>query len=146
MDTAAWITRKDLAMDTAAMARTPCDRRRAKRFRVWGKAVAVVRPYLIHGNPVGPINDISLGGLSFSYFASDETTQELPELDVCLQDEGFCLCKIPFETVSDFAVAELRGFRPIGLRRRGVQFGDLSEEQMSQLKYFMEKYARLSAG
>ena len=146
MDTAACIAQKDLAMDTAARTRRPSDRRRGKRFRVWGKAVAVVRPYLIHGNPVGPINDISLGGLSFSYVVSNETTRELPELDVCLQDDGFYLCKIPFETVSDFEVKEPAGFRPMGLRRRSVQFGDLSEEQMSQLEYFMEKYARLSAG
>jgi hypothetical protein len=128
-------------MDTAAMTGRPTDRRKNKRFRVRGMALAVVRPYLIHRNPVGAINDISLKGLSFSYVVNAETTRELPELDVCLQDNGFYVCKIPFETVSDFEVKEPCAFRPMGLRRRGVQFGDLSEKQVSQLEYFIENYA-----
>ena len=128
-------------MDTAAMTKKSTDRRRNKRFRVRGMALAVVRPYLIHRNPVGTINDISLRGLSFSYIVDAETTRELPELDVCLQNDGFYVCKIPFKTVSDFEVKEPGTFRSMGLRRRGVQFGDLSEKQRSQLEYFIENYA-----
>ena len=53
-------------------------RRKDKRFRVKDGALAAVRPYLVDRNPIGSIVDISMSGLSFTYFANNEMAQELP--------------------------------------------------------------------
>jgi hypothetical protein len=142
-----------------AMTKEGTDRRKDKRFRAQEGPVAAVRPYLFDHNPIGKIIDVSLSGLSFSYFATSQKANELSELqqqahfpvpiywdsrelqlDVCVKNTGFYLGKIPSKTISDFEVGEKDALGPTAVRRRGVQFGDLTQKQISQLQDFIQKY------
>jgi hypothetical protein len=123
------------------MSKEDNDRRKAKRFKVQEGALAALRPYLASHNPIGTIIDVSERGLSFSYVATGQRANELSALDVCCKNDGFYLGKIPFKTVSDFEVREPDALGSVGLRRRGVKFGNLTKKQTSQLRDFIHRYA-----
>jgi hypothetical protein len=129
-----------LATGAQGMSKEDNDRRKAKRFKVQEGALAALKPYLACHNPIGTIIDVSERGLSFSCVATGQKANELSELDVCLKNDGFYLGKIPFKTVSDFDVHEPDALGFVGLRRRCVKFGDLTQKQTSQLEDFIQKY------
>jgi c-di-GMP-binding flagellar brake protein YcgR len=85
----------------------------------------------------GRINDISLGGLCFSYVEGEEWYHESSELDILFGDDDFYLDKIPFETVSDTIIENESPYSQIIMRRCGVKFGKMSSEQLEQLKHFI---------
>jgi hypothetical protein len=132
---------KGLGMNAMAARENVTERRKDKRFRVKEGALAAVRPYLVDRNPIGSIVDISMSGLSFTYFTNGEMAHELPELDLCFKDDGFYLGKIPFRIVSDFGIDGPGSLSPNCMRRRGVKFGDLTERQSSLLESFIQTYA-----
>jgi hypothetical protein len=88
---------------------------------------------------MGDIIDIGSGGLSFRYTAEKEQSIRSSELDILLTDGSFYLNKVPLKTVSD---VELEGDPTSGLstRRCCVQFGDLTNDQKSDLRYFIRSY------
>jgi len=96
-------------------------------------------------SPPGQIVDVSRGGLAFHYVAGEEKEEEGPngsfELVILLADNNFHIDKVPFETISDFEIANKVPFSSITMRRRGVQFGKLTDKQISQLDYFIRNYA-----
>jgi hypothetical protein len=59
-------------------------------------------------------------------------------LHIFLKDISFCLLRIPIETVSDFEIAPEDSSGSV--RRRSVEFGDLSQTQMDDLDHFIEKH------
>ena len=126
-------------MATETATKEVIDRRKNQRFRAKAGAFAAVRPYLIDQNPIGPIADVSDGGLSFSYHANGEISHESSELDLCSKNDGIYVGRIPVKTISDLEINEQDALGPTGERRRGVQFGPLSEEQLYQLRYFIQK-------
>lgn len=85
----------------------------------------------------GRINDISLGGLCFSYVEGEEWYHESSELDILFGDDDFYLDKIPFETVSDTVIENESPYSQIIMRRCGVKFGQMTPEQLEQLKHFI---------
>lgn len=89
---------------------------------------------------LGQIVDISLRGLSFSYFAGKGRLGDVARLDIGLSNGGFYLGSIPVKTVSDIELAKSPSI-PIAIRRRGVQFKRLTEDQSSQLQQFLRSYA-----
>ena len=101
--------------------------------------MAVVRPFSLK-NPRGQIVDISKNGLAFCYTVEEESLDSSLELDICFADYGFCLRGAPFKIISDFRInnGNPPGAKPIN--RRGVQFDELTERQLSQLKYFIENH------
>ena len=54
---------------------------------------------------------------------------------------SFRLDKIPFESISDFETANEDSLSSITTRRSGVQFGQLTHYQISQLEYFVQNCA-----
>lgn len=76
--------------------------------------------------------DISQGGLAFRYLGDQELAMIPAEVDI-LQDERFALTKIPVHPVSDCAISF--GFIP--MRRRSVQFGELTPWQKAELSHFI---------
>ena len=115
------------------------ERRHDTRFKVNPGAYTVFSPKSIIP---GRINDISMGGLSFSYVEGEEWYHESKELDILFGENDFYLDKIPFETVSDTIIEKESPFSQITMRRCGVRFGKLTAEQQVQLKNFI----RLSTG
>jgi hypothetical protein len=113
------------------------ERRKYKRFRVPKNAYVLLRP---NGTEVGKIIDISPEGLSFDYAGSEQLSSELSELDILITDNGFRLNNLPYKAVSSIETYE----SPLGSvskKRCGVQFGGLTQSQISQLKHFIERYA-----
>jgi len=113
------------------------DRRQHDRFKVRDGAFAA----LCHGfTALGQIIDISRGGLSFRYVASEARTNGSAQLSILMTDGSFCFEKVPFKTVWDSAMPREFSFGAITLRHCGVQFGDLSHSQRVDLEYFIRSY------
>jgi hypothetical protein len=121
------------------------ERRHHKRFQVHGGAFAVLRPRSgILGQVidiVGEIVDISQGGLMFRYIAGENRSHKPFELDIVLAGDDFRLDKIPFSAASDRQMAGEWSLSPTTMRRQGVQFGVLTDDQKAQLRYFIQNYA-----
>ena len=82
--------------------------------------------------------DISRGGLAFRYIAQEEELNRSSDLDIRTRDTGFSLEKLPFKDISDSAITNEQS--QFNLRRRSIQFGELTPYQASQLKYFIRSY------
>jgi len=111
------------------------ERRRSTRFKVKAGAYTVFSPKSIIP---GRINDISADGLSFSYVEGEEWYHNSSELDILFGENDFYLDKIPFETVSDTVIENESPSSQIIMRRCGVKFGQLTEEQRIQLNMFIQ--------
>jgi hypothetical protein len=112
------------------------ERRRHRRFRV---PVGVFVSFRPDNSRLGEIIDISLNGLSFRYLASGGPANGSNRLNIFLTERGFCLDDLPFETVSDVGTYEIP-FTPVTMRRSGVQFEELTEDQISGLEYFIQHF------
>jgi len=112
------------------------ERRKHKRFRVKDGTFAVLgRRY----GKIGHIIDMSMSGLAFSYIAGEEQGDRSYELSILLAEDSFHLTRIPFKTVWDTEAKEVP-FSTLAMRRCGVELGDLTERQISQMEYFVEKH------
>jgi hypothetical protein len=89
---------------------------------------------------VGPVIDISRGGLSFRYVDGKETTNE-SYLHIFLTEANFYLEKLPIKTILDFKIPDKSASSSNTMRRCGLQFEDLTHDQASQLKFFVENYS-----
>ena len=113
------------------------ERRKHRRFRVHhGTYVALGPP---HGT-VGPMIDISAGGLSFRYVGQEEQTDG-SYVNVFLTEANFYLEKLPIRTVLDVEITDESTFRPLKMRRCGLRFEGLTKDQASQLQFFIENYS-----
>ncbi|GAF84841.1 unnamed protein product [marine sediment metagenome] len=111
------------------------EQRKHNRIRVKSNAFVGVGP---HFNQVGPLTDISKGGLSFCYTARKKQPNGL-SLDIFLTDGDFYLSYVPFKAVFDSEVPNnTAGYAP--MRRCRVQFGDLTENQLSRLEHIIQKH------
>ena len=129
-------------MDNVTKRKKIVERRKHKRFQVQDGAFAVLTPHFYNW---GQIIDISRGGLAFRY-----TGKELPpniscDLGISLANIGFYLGKLPFETISDFKTANEVAYSFTTTRRCGVEFGELTLNQVSELEYFTQKYTTREA-
>ena len=113
------------------------ERRLSLRHRAKQGAFAVLPIDL----KMGPIEDISEEGLSFSYVPLGDTEHPGAELDIFFADDLFHLKNIPVETVSDCRIQENRPFSYLERRRRCLKFKTLSDYQKLQLRYFIRKYS-----
>jgi hypothetical protein len=126
-----------------AMEESISERRKHKRFRppkssfVW---------LATDDSTVGQLIDMSIGGLGVRYIG-DEFPNE-SQLDIFSVEYNFHVRQVPFKTVSNSVIYDktlLRtddGVHPSArtMRRSGVQFGELTDEQMSQVEYFIQNY------
>lgn len=115
--------------------------RRYVRFQVPAySAYAAFRPHWLRSSIMGNIVDISLGGLAFRYIPSPKASNRLSHIDILLTDGSFCLNKVPVQTISDFEIDSETSV-DLETRRCSVQFGDLTDNQKSDLRYFIQTYA-----
>jgi hypothetical protein len=112
------------------------ERREHKRFRVpIGSFVWVG----LDGTILGQIIDVSMGGLAFHYIGKESSNGS--HLDMFLTEHDLSLHEVPFITVSKvLGRIIVKGAQPrsIAIRRCGVQFGDLTQSQTSQLEYLIQ--------
>ena len=119
----------------------PAERRKYKRFHVQNGAHAVLGTH--YAELLGQIIDISRGGVSFRYVAGEKPSSGSFELDISLAN--FYLRKVPFKNISDFQIANEFFLGSIPIRRRGVQFGELTPNRISQLEYFIQRHTTREA-
>lgn len=111
------------------------ERRKHKRFKASDRAFVIHGPYFTNRSQ---IVDISKGGLAFRYIGGERLSGSF-NLDILFAENSFYLGKIPVKTVSD-KKADQGPFDSISMRRHGVQFGELTSHQMSQLGYFISNH------
>jgi hypothetical protein len=113
------------------------ERRKNQRFRAAYGAYAVLGP---ESSKLGQIKDISMGGLAFKYLADEARSNGTDELDIIIRQNSFCIKSIPIQTVSDFELARENAFSTVRLRQQGVQFGELTSYQTSQLEFILKHH------
>ena len=129
-------------MDNLANRKRLVDRRKHKRLQAQHGAFVLLSP----GSAIlGHIVEIGMGGLAFLYITSEKSPKGSSELEVLLAEQlvadySFYFDKVPFKTISDFAIPNELSLGSITIRRRGVQFGELTHNQTSALKYFIQNH------
>ncbi len=111
------------------------ERRTHTRFRVKEGAFAALSP---DSSIMGQIENISRGGLCFRYIVHEEQADELEATHIFVGMEGFYLEKMPYQTVDDVEIESGASLKLINMRRRRIQFMDLTTGQSAQLNYFLD--------
>jgi hypothetical protein len=111
--------------------RSVSERRRHLRFRLACSGYTLLRNHL---SRVGEIVDVSQGGLAFKYMEDEALCSGAFELDVYVKEYGFLWAGIPHKTVSDIEMERDIPYSSIRMRRRGVVFLDLSQDDRDKLK------------
>ena len=112
------------------------ERRKEKRYPVQ-KGVLVAPS--TQARKLWQVLDIGKGGLAFRYVSNDDELKTSSELDIVTGDTRFLLEQIPFRSISDFEMSD----EPVSshkVRRRGVQFGALTDTQVRQLDYLIRSH------
>ena len=112
------------------------ERRRNKRYKAVEGAYAAISP---NSHKLGQIIDISMGGLSFKYIdTSGEAGQALPsEEAIFLSSMGYYVGDLPFKTVADYEITNAPSFSSMKVRKRHLQFTDLTFKQLFDLDYYL---------
>ncbi|MCF6246990.1 MAG: PilZ domain-containing protein [Desulfobacula sp.] len=113
------------------------ERRKNKRYKAVEGAYAAISP---NSHKLGQIIDISMGGLSFKYIDTSNEEKEsnaTPEESIFLSSMGYYVGDLPFNIVSDYEVTNAPSFSSMKVRKRHVQFNDLSFKQLFDLDYYL---------
>ncbi len=91
----------------------------------------------------GQIINISQGGLAFRFLTNKELAQEsLFRIGILNSGSGFFLENIPCKTITSIDSAPIHPTGSTIVRRNGVMFTDLSQEQIHKLENFLADNAK----
>jgi hypothetical protein len=110
------------------------ERRKFRRLKTAENTFALLRGQV---SKLGRVIDISNGGLAFRYVSIGERLKGSFEVDLVSPRDDFRLKGFPVKVVSNFKRHSRTPSGRIRLRRVGVQFGELTHDQISQLQHFM---------
>ncbi|THB80811.1 MAG: PilZ domain-containing protein [Desulfobacteraceae bacterium] len=115
------------------------ERRKSKRYKANEGAYAAISPY---SYMLGQIIDISMGGLAFKYIdtgSDDPSEQDTRSLDetIFLSSMGYYVGDLPFQTIADYELTDKPSFSSMKVRKRHIQFKDLSFKQLFDLDYYL---------
>ena len=116
------------------------ERRKYARFLALDTAFAALRSGF---KKVGRVKDISIGGMAFSYIsASSEaiSDSQRSQVDIFLTGNGFHLPNVPCKIVYDIPNSLNDNGFLTNMSRVGLNFGELTENQLEQLSYFIKHY------
>jgi hypothetical protein len=115
------------------------ERRKNRRYKAVEGAYAAVSP---NSHKLGQIIDLSMGGLSFKYIdtSTEDTNNKGIHSDetIFLSSMGYYVGDLPFKTISDYEVTNAPSFSSMKVRKRHVQFTDLSFKQLFDLDYYLK--------
>lgn len=98
---------------------------------------------------IGKVKDISIGGLSFEHIYDEDLNLEPLKREVFLWANAFSLSKIACRVVYDIPMGTPPEYESLPIhfitRRCGVQFETLSEDQRTQLDFFLKTYTKRTA-
>jgi hypothetical protein len=110
--------------------KNPFDSRKCERYQVKDGVIALDSVY-------GELIDISFGGLSFRYNAYEKLINKPVEFGIIIGGETLYFDSIPLESITDLPLDEADNG---GTRRRGMQFGELSQEDLTRLARFIREH------
>jgi c-di-GMP-binding flagellar brake protein YcgR len=120
-----------------AKRRSVTDSRKYDRYRVKDHIYVNLRAE--SGEEVGQLVDISKGGLSLQFLATDEKPKTYTDLGI-LASMDLAMERIPFRTVS---VAEVNNHIPLSvtrLLRYSLEFKNLTPAQKAKIDFFIKNY------
>lgn len=90
-------------------------------------------------NKLGPVKDISKGGLSFQYITSDEQSSGVVDVAIFSTENDFYI-NLPAKIVVDFVVDNPNSFSSMPIRQLNVKFVKMRKGQAMLLDFFIRKY------
>ena len=116
------------------------DRRKHERARVKSIVVGILNSDEIVAT--GLINDISLGGVNFTHeLGATPDAASVHSIDLIA--ESNYLNDLPCEFAWNFKVESEHHFSPRDLRQCGIQFGNLTPDQIFLLRRLINRYTSL---
>jgi len=118
------------------------ERRIAKRFRAVDGALAALSP---ENGRVGQIQNISLNGVAFRYIADDSpdaNPDETARLQIMFAGKGIWLDGVAVKYIADVDIATDLSFAGIPLRQTSLQFIDLTDDQRTRLKDYINRFTQ----
>ncbi|HID02843.1 MAG TPA: PilZ domain-containing protein [Desulfobacterales bacterium] len=110
---------------------TQTERRQSTRFRPKDGTMVV------NNHALGPVMNISMGGLSFRYMGEDTAKKITDKLGIFLGSENILIDKLPTKVVSDKLVSKGSSFLKTSTRECSIQFLDLTKTQREKLINFI---------
>ena len=107
------------------------ERRQFKRFRPKDGTMA------IDNHALGPVIDISMGGLSFRYVIEDAAKPISNFLGIFLSSDDILIDKLSTRLIADEFVSQSSSFLTSSTRKRSIQFIDLTDTQRNSLEEFI---------
>jgi hypothetical protein len=101
-------------------------------------------------NRVGKVIDISLGGLSIEYIVGKNITNNYTKIDIFSLGNIFHLYNFPCNIVYDIDInvpyVDNRFVTILTTRRSGLKFYELSNDDFTTLKLFIENDSKIFSG
>jgi hypothetical protein len=110
---------------------TQKERRQFTRFRPKDGTMAVDR------HALGPVIDISMGGLSFRYMGENPAKSIPDTLGIFLGSDDILIEKISTKIITDRLISQGSSFLKASTRQRSIQFTNLTESQRENLEEFI---------
>jgi len=116
------------------------EKRKHKRFKVRSGAYTVLN----YDPPImAQLINMSKDGIAVRYTSEGEQLGASPEIDIFKADVGFYLNKIPVKTISESKISGAFPSTSKTIWQRSLQFGDLTDKQLSQLDHFIQNYTMI---
>jgi hypothetical protein len=115
------------------------ERRKYDRYVAPNNAFAALGPNI---TTVGRVREISLGGVRLEYISDRSTIADSREVEIFIAGNGFLLPGIPCRLIYDVPLSTIGQAYdlPFITKKCGLAFDNLSKDQHSQLKYFLETH------
>lgn len=110
------------------------EKRRHLRYPALEGAIVALNP---KAEILGQMIDIGLGGLSFRYIDTEIDPSPSDDLLILLNNPRFYLDNLPYQRVTDQLLPNEFIFSAVTVRRMGVEFGNLTDVQRTQLEDFI---------
>ena len=103
---------------------------------------------VIKSKPIkmGQIVNISRRGLAFHYIDRKGDANRLFKMDILFAQDAFYLDRLLFKPIFDIEIDTEIPLNSFTMRKCGVQFGELNQQQRSQLEYFICNYTLNAVG
>lgn len=113
---------------------SPTERRQHQRFKAPEKTLAITP------NIIGQIVDISAGGCELKYIDNNGTLAHEGAMDILMNDRGFYMEEIPIRMAWQ-DTPESSALSTIIIRKVGIRFTDLNQDQREKIDFFIKNYA-----
>jgi hypothetical protein len=119
------------------------ERRKQIRFKVRDDAFVSIKS---DKDKIGSIRDISGDGFAFSYIGKKGEIYGPLEVDILYSGSGVYVQKLKSKTISDFKIDKKAPSSSLAIRQCCVQFCELTDDQVSNLNNFIQKYVDKRSG